>query len=161
MEQQSFTTVPRPYETSFPARTLDPRMTGAEAQAAVPRALTDQAAGSNLDRVWMMGLGDYPGAKSPSQRTCSDLSGKERARHRLQCRFLLNRNPSAAALPASSATTATIAISRRCVSRARGFWVRRYQFRQASTRRRCRREKFDFVISWAYSTISCPYPRAH
>src|SRR3954454_22903663 len=78
MEQQSFTTVPRPYETSFPART-DPRMTGAEVKLrAVPRSLSPdeltariQALGPwfhniNLDGVWTAPdhfLGDYPGAK--------------------------------------------------------------------------------------------------
>src|SRR3954454_4583042 len=93
MEQQSFTTVPRPYETSFPART-DPRMTGAEVKLrAVPRSLSPdeltariQALGPwfhniNLDGVWTAPdhfLGDYPGAKFRRFATHlpADLSGK-------------------------------------------------------------------------------------
>src|SRR3954468_2202603 len=93
MEQQSFTTVPRPYETSFPARP-DPRMTGAEVKLrAVPRSLSPdeltariQALGPwfhniNLDGVWTAPdhfLGDYPGAKFRRFATHlpADLSGK-------------------------------------------------------------------------------------
>src|SRR6478735_4936202 len=93
MEQQSFTTVPRPYETSFPART-DPRMTGAEVKLrAVPRSLSPdeltariEALGPwfhnlNLNGVWTAPdhfLGDYPGAKFRrfAPHLPKDLSGK-------------------------------------------------------------------------------------
>ena len=77
MEQQSFTTVPPPYDFSLQART-DPQMTASEAKLrAVPRnrasGLEDriEALGPwfhniNLDGVWTAPdhfLGDYPGAK--------------------------------------------------------------------------------------------------
>src|SRR3954453_10989194 len=74
MEQQSFTTVPRPYDFSFPTRT-DPQMSVAEAKLrAVPRndleerieALAPWFHNINLGGVWTAPdhfLGDYPGGK--------------------------------------------------------------------------------------------------
>jgi tRNA (mo5U34)-methyltransferase len=88
MEQQSFTTVPRPYDFSFPTRT-DPRMNAAEAKLrAVPRddleerieALAPWFHNINLNGVWTAPdhfLGDYPGAKFRRfERGLPDVSGK-------------------------------------------------------------------------------------
>jgi tRNA (mo5U34)-methyltransferase len=92
MEQQSFVTVPRPYDFSLQRRT-DPRMSTSEAKLrAVPRnrptgleqrieALAPWFHNINLDGLWTAPdhfLGDYPGAKfrrfAPHLPT--DLSGK-------------------------------------------------------------------------------------
>jgi tRNA (mo5U34)-methyltransferase len=92
MEQQSFVTVPRPYDFSFQGRT-NPQMKSAEAKLrAVPRnrpndlderieALGPWFHNINLDGVWTAPdhfLGDYPGAKFRrfAPHLPKDLSGK-------------------------------------------------------------------------------------
>ena len=89
MEQQSFTTVPRPYDFSFQTRT-DPQMTAEPRLRAVPRrddleerieALAPWFHNINLDGVWTAPghfLGDYPGAKFRrfASQLPKDLSGK-------------------------------------------------------------------------------------
>jgi tRNA (mo5U34)-methyltransferase len=89
MEQQSFTTVPPPYEHSLPERT-DPRMSAAEAKLRAVRAddleQRIEALGPwfhniDLNGVWTAPdhfLGDYPGAKFRrfADRVPHDLSGK-------------------------------------------------------------------------------------
>jgi tRNA (mo5U34)-methyltransferase len=87
-EQQSFTTVPRPYEHSLPSRT-DPPMSIAESRLrAVPRsdlrgridALAPWFHNINLDGVWTAPehfLGDYPGAKFRRfEAGLPDIAGK-------------------------------------------------------------------------------------
>jgi tRNA (mo5U34)-methyltransferase len=89
MEQQSFTTVPRPYDHSFQSRT-DPRMNVAESRLRpVPSSDLEQRIAAlgpwfhnlNLRGVWTAPghfLGDYPGAKFRrfAPHLPDDLSGK-------------------------------------------------------------------------------------
>ena len=107
MEQQSFTTVPRPYDSFIPSpnRSADERrrspLRGRAAQTTLEeqhrQALGPWFHNINLDGVWTAPdhfLGDYPGAKF--RRFAPHLPSRpfrqERARHRLQRRLLLDRD---------------------------------------------------------------------